>query len=304
MIDRLHVPASGLKAGFLLRTSLLAAGLAVAMPALAQDGAQPREIPEGFVLPGPPPTNAPDTNSDGTQPGTAGPAGEAGTGETQASGAGGTPAAPTSRGGSVVEAPSTVVGAGRTAANPMAFATTPQTGTTDWPCVQRQVPTIQAAQVWSGPDLALGSGVERTSEMREVVDRAIARRISGDEAQKLVRDFIEEVPQAEREKVAAALFTDILDRLNAERGQVLNGILRYGARQKSLAEALRAKAVDMARIQREGDATRFADIREEIAWDTRVFDERRHSLTYVCEVPILIERRAFALGRELSQDLG
>ncbi|MER0238284.1 hypothetical protein [Fulvimarina sp. MAC8] len=283
-----------------------ALSIALAQPALAQrDESQPRDIPEGFVLPGPAPTNAPDANADGTVPAAENPDAAtqseeqvAPTGESAAT------SEPTSQGGSLAPATETVVGEGRTAANPMAFANAPETGTTDWPCVQRQVATIQPAQMWAGPDLSLGNEIERTPEMRAIVDRAVARRISGEEAQQLAREYIDEVPEADREKVAAALFTDMLDRLNAERGQVMNGILRYGSRQKQLADALREKAARMAELRREGDATAFADIREEIAWDTRIFDDRRKSLTYVCEVPILIEQRAFALGRELSRNLG
>lgn len=294
--------------GQTLSTAWIATGLCLvlAQPANAQnEGSQPREIPEGFVLPGPAPTNAPDVNPDGTLP-NSGSAEETQNAEDQAAPAGESAATndPTSQGGSLAPGARTVVGEGRTAANPMAFATAPETGTTDWPCVQRQVATIQPAQMWAGPDLSLGKDVERTPEMRAIVDQAIARRITGDQAQELVRDYIDEVPEADREKMAAALFTDMLDRLNAERGQVMNGILRYGSRQKQLAEALREKSRRMAEIRREGDATAFADIREEMQWDTRVFDDRRKSLTYVCEVPILIEQRAFSLGRELSRDLG
>ncbi|MEN3791133.1 hypothetical protein [Fulvimarina sp. MAC3] len=285
--------------------TFMAAGLCLALvqPAFAQrDESQPRAIPEGFVLPGPAPTNAPDANPDGTVPGTENQSGTSKDGDPASPDSGS--AAATSQGGTLAPATPTVVGEGRTAANPMAFATAPETGTTDWPCVQRQVETIQPAQMWAGPDLSLGNDVERTPEMRAIVDRAIARRISGEEARKLVRDYIDTMPEADRKKVAAALFTDMLDRLNAERGQVMNGILRYGSRQKQLAETLREKSRRMAEIRREGDATAFADIREEMQWDTRIFDDRRKSLTYVCEVPILIEQRAFSLGRELSRNLG
>ncbi|WP_322187159.1 hypothetical protein [Fulvimarina sp. 2208YS6-2-32] len=285
-----------------LCASTLIACLSGMPAAFAQDGAQPREIPEGFVVPGPAPTNAPEAGG-GT--GAAAPSGQDAPASSPATpeAADAATRAPVSQGGSLPAAPSTVVGEGRTAANPMAFANMPETGTTNWPCVQRQVETIQAAQIWSGPDLEIGRSVERTAQMRAIVDQAVARRIDGEAATRLVRDYVETVPEDEREAVSTALFTDILDRLNLERNQVMGGIMRYGSRQKALADALREKAREMARIRREGDATAFADIREEMAWDTRIFDDRRKSLTYVCEVPILIERRAFALGRELSRGL-
>jgi hypothetical protein len=42
---------------------------------------------------------------------------------------------------------------------------------------------------------------------------------------------------------------------------------------------------------------------EALAWDTRVYDERRHTIGYVCEVPTTIERRLFALARAIQQAL-
>ena len=40
-----------------------------------------------------------------------------------------------------------------------------------------------------------------------------------------------------------------------------------------------------------------------IQWDTRIFEERRKTISYVCEVPVLIEQRLFALAREIQQSL-
>ncbi len=39
---------------------------------------------------------------------------------------------------------------------------------------------------------------------------------------------------------------------------------------------------------------------EALDWDQRILTERQQSLTYVCETPVLLEQRAFALGRALS----
>jgi hypothetical protein len=41
-------------------------------------------------------------------------------------------------------------------------------------------------------------------------------------------------------------------------------------------------------------------LRQKLAWDTRIFRERSQSLTYVCETPVLLERRAFELARALA----
>ena len=38
-------------------------------------------------------------------------------------------------------------------------------------------------------------------------------------------------------------------------------------------------------------------------WDQRVFTDRQQSLTYVCETPVILEQRLFALGRALAAGL-
>ena len=40
---------------------------------------------------------------------------------------------------------------------------------------------------------------------------------------------------------------------------------------------------------------------ERLTWETRIFDERVQSLTYVCEVPTLIEQRLYALARTVAE---
>ena len=292
--------------GRLLSTALLAVAFAMAtgsIRAQERDESQPRAIPEGFVLPGPAPTNAPNINPDGTLPSPESPAANS-IADEPADGGQAAGSAPASMGGTTVAAPDTVVGPASSTSNPMAFASRPEEGTTNWPCVQRKVETIQPAQVWAGPSLDTGKDVALTPDMRSLIDRAIARRISGEEAQQMVRDFLANVPDDRKEAVGTALFADMLRRLNAERTQILAGIERYGSKQKALAAALRKKTAELGRLQREAsDITAINDMREQVVWDTRIFDERRHSLTYVCEVPVLIEQRAFALGREIGQIL-
>ena len=41
-----------------------------------------------------------------------------------------------------------------------------------------------------------------------------------------------------------------------------------------------------------------------VQWDTRVFEDRRRALTYVCEAPVLIEQRLGALARTIAAAMG
>ena len=41
----------------------------------------------------------------------------------------------------------------------------------------------------------------------------------------------------------------------------------------------------------------------QLDWSTRIFQDRQQSLTYVCETPVILEQRAFALGRAIAAHL-
>jgi hypothetical protein len=38
-------------------------------------------------------------------------------------------------------------------------------------------------------------------------------------------------------------------------------------------------------------------------WDVRIYDDRHSSLSYLCEQPVLLEQRAFALARTIVDQL-
>ena len=42
---------------------------------------------------------------------------------------------------------------------------------------------------------------------------------------------------------------------------------------------------------------------EQLDWNTRIFQDRQQALTYVCETPVLLEQRVFALARAIAAGL-
>lgn len=53
----------------------------------------------------------------------------------------------------------------------------------------------------------------------------------------------------------------------------------------------------------EAERAKARELDERLLWDIRVFDEREQSLSYVCESPVLLERRLFALARQIMSRL-
>lgn len=97
----------------------------------------------------------------------------------------------------------------------------------------------------------------------------------------------------------------VFDKINIERGQIISGIARYAEKQRQLAADLRKRAaeVDKMRAASDTDQAEFAKHDQQLTWETRIFEERVQSLTYVCEVPTLIEQRLYSLSKIISETL-
>jgi hypothetical protein len=170
----------------------------------------------------------------------------------------------------------------------------------DWPCVQRRVPELTAAQMWAGPP---PSG-EASPEIEELARHLAARRVPVEEVGAEAAGAVEGLDPAERGERLAELFGAVLHRLNAERGQIIAGIGRYARHQTALSDRIEAMQLELAGLEAAPDDAkdwdRIEELRDTLLWETRVFKERAQSLSYVCETPVLLEQRAFAIARALA----
>jgi hypothetical protein len=175
----------------------------------------------------------------------------------------------------------------------------------DWPCNQLKVPELSIAAVWSGPSIDdVGSAGEDDVAIRDLVVRLAARRTPLDDAQKTIADFITG-SEAERQQKAKLVFAGLFKTLDRERSQVMEGIERYTRRQKAFADQIRSRVLALRNLQDQSDRDqgKVDALAEQIEWDTRVFEERRKTIGFVCEVPVRIEQRLFSLARAIQQAL-
>jgi hypothetical protein len=175
----------------------------------------------------------------------------------------------------------------------------------NWPCRQILVGQLSVAAVWSGPSIE-GVTWRNDQAVADIVARLAARRTPLDDAERAIEDFAQSQGAGKTKKLVA-VFAGLFETLNDERTQVIEGLLRFGAKQKKLAEKIRAENALPRKGQ--GKEPPHASTQDEetvagdLEWDLRVFDERRQSLTYVCETPALIEQRLFALARVIQRSL-
>lgn len=176
----------------------------------------------------------------------------------------------------------------------------------DWPCIQRRVSELSLGQIWTGAELpGTAADWSKDAAISALVTELAARRVPLPEAQQKIRGYSESLPAGEREQRMTMLVQGLFDHMNRERSDVIAGIARYAQRQRDMAAFLRqeASAVDALRAKPDADPKELALRNDRLAFQTRVFQERVQSLSFVCEVPTLIEQRLYALAKTIAEVL-
>ena len=85
---------------------------------------------------------------------------------------------------------------------------------------------------------------------------------------------------------------DDLDQATAQyRGTVLSALEDVADTLQALQDA---KPPDQPKIDELGN---------QLVWETRIFEDRRRVVKFVCEVPTTLDQRLFALGRTIQQEI-
>ncbi|KQO70521.1 hypothetical protein ASG60_17865 [Methylobacterium sp. Leaf469] len=182
-------------------------------------------------------------------------------------------------------------------------------GDPDWPCVQRKVSTLSPGTVWTGPDLAEAGAWGDDFEAAQLAQKIASRRTPLNEVDPLL-DAFGETAGAEKGKRLTRVFAGVFEVLNGERNKVIAGIGRYAQGQRRMAERIRDEA-DKISATKDGPSAQDArdmpkeasELETKFAWDRRIFQERSQSLTYVCEVPTLLEQRLGEIARKIQARL-
>jgi hypothetical protein len=175
----------------------------------------------------------------------------------------------------------------------------------DWPCAQAKVPEVSLAAVWNGP--ALDDGTSKWKDNPEVsalIPRLAARRTPLDQAEKAIIDFLSK-SAAEKNEKGKLLFAGLFETLNAERTTVMNGLERITRKQREAADKVRNDTLALQALQDAPtkDQAKIDELGNQLVWETRIFEDRRRVVKFVCEVPTAIDQRLFAFGRVIQQEL-
>jgi hypothetical protein len=175
----------------------------------------------------------------------------------------------------------------------------------DWPCVQAKVPEISLAAVWAGPPL--DDAIEKwknDAKVSALVPKLAARRTALEEAKKAVTEFLSG-SATEKTETGKLLFAGLFETLNAQRNSVLNGLERVTRKQRDAADKIRSDTLALQALQdiSPPDQPKIDDLSNQLIWETRIFEDRRRVIGFVCDVPTAIDQRLFALGRVIQQEM-
>lgn len=175
----------------------------------------------------------------------------------------------------------------------------------DWPCVQRKVPTLSPATMWSGPPIDEALGKWRDDEsVAALVPKLVSRRTSLDEAARLINDFASKLESSKNEKLTL-LFAGAFSEINLLRSEIIQGIGRYVRGQRSRAAEIAAARAELNALQQKADKTpeeqaRASSLDQQINWSQRIFNDREASGAYVCEAIVLLEQRLYQIARDIQ----
>ena len=142
-------------------------------------------------------------------------------------------------------------------------------------------------------------------EIQELARRLTEPKVPMETVAPELAAFRDRLPAAERVPALGQLFALSLDWLNDERSKLITGIQRYARSQRALADRIVAETREVQSLEKTAPAevARIDELHATAAWDTRVFSDRQHSLRLVCDQPVLLEQRAFAVARLVQDSL-
>lgn len=173
-----------------------------------------------------------------------------------------------------------------------------------WPCVQRKVEQLSVGLMWPHPipETELARGL--SGDASDLVERLALRRLDLTEVQPALDAFVDR--HSPDPAVMGQVFAKLFDRLSRTRSTIIEGIGAYSLQQIALSEQIDQKRAEMDTLlaAEAPDYDKIDALEAQIDWDERIFQDRQRSLTYVCETPVLIEKRLFGAAQMLQAATG
>jgi len=173
----------------------------------------------------------------------------------------------------------------------------------DWPCAQALVPQVAAAVIWSGAPVE-GLAWREVPSVVDLVGRITPPTTTEPAAAAAIAGFAAGLRPPDQERMLTLVFAGVLDVLNLDRRQLIDGIKRYSRDQSRRAAALGQELDQLVRLEQDPDpsaAPRRDELKQRLVLEERVFDEREKSLPFLCTRPVAVEQRLGFLARTIAE---
>ncbi|GAA0296127.1 hypothetical protein [Rhodovulum strictum] len=173
-----------------------------------------------------------------------------------------------------------------------------------WPCIQRKVEQLSPGIMWPHPVEEQSYDAATEAAVKELVGRLVLRRIPLEDLDPVVAAFAAE--HGNDPALMGHVFMSAFTIMARQRQAIIKGIEEYSLSQIALSERIDATRVEINTLLDADplDHDRIDAAEEQLAWDERIYTDRAQSLTYVCETPVILEQRLFAIAQKLARTAG
>ena len=173
----------------------------------------------------------------------------------------------------------------------------------EWPCEQKYVAQLSYGTMWTGPALddALKSW-HQNDGLREIVTLLSDETTSDADGVKAIDDFAAKLG-ADKSKQLTELFAALFETMGDKRTYAQDGIKKYFRRQEAAAQEVNKLQADLRALQAKrpkADDPKLLEIKKDLAWSNKVYDDRQRLTPYVCQIPIIIEQKLGAYARAIQ----
>lgn len=170
-----------------------------------------------------------------------------------------------------------------------------------WPCIQRKVERLSPGLMWPDPVSETELPAETAAQVADLAELLLVRRFTLEELEPRVAAFADRT--GGDIDLLGRVFLRVFEVTASHRAQIMQGIGRYSLHQIDLARQIDGHRQEMSAALRaeSPDFDRVDHLEEQIDWDERIYRDRQQSLIYVCETPVLLEKRLYALSQMLQR---
>ena len=172
-----------------------------------------------------------------------------------------------------------------------------------WPCIQRKVERLSVGLMWPHP---LPEAAPQDKAIRDEIQKLGAklgiRRLELDALSPDVTAFAG--AHDGDPALLGLVFDDVFTSLSTRRTRIIEGIGEFSLSQIGLSEKIEAARLEMdTELGRDApDFDKVDALEEQIDWDQTIYTDRQKSITYLCETPVLLEKRLYSIAQMLAAE--